>query len=426
MIVNVYDNTSTKFTQVTGQIMNLIKTGVSNKTIDINVVTELNTIFWKIFLRKSVNSEMFEYIFRAHDKPQVFYVIDSSVGKIAINDRRYESDDNYFYAFNKETGYTVRFGKTPDDDPKMCVLGPEILDLEISVNGCPRINGKNCRFCYKNNTDKEPVNMDLNTFRQIIKKFPVNLSQIAFGITGVQTNPWFPSILRACKEEFGIIPNYTLSGADLNDFIIKQTVKYCGAVAVSCYEGAKDLCYDTIAKFHTADPNFHVNMHIVLGDSTYNHVMDVLNDIKDGKVPGLRHVVFLRIKPVGRAANMKTESYITLDMLDTIIKFCEDNNISFGFDSCSATRVIKYYQLHDRDDMVKYCEPCESSMFSSYINVNGIYHHCSFCETLPDYPGVNVLECDNFNDIWLGKDIEEYRNPKCRMSESCAYFCLDL
>ena len=65
---------------------------------------------------------------------------------------------------------------------------------------------------------------------------PKCLYSIAFGITGVQTNPDFPKMLEYCYEN-DVIPNYTLSGADLNDEILEVTSKYCGAVAVSCYEG---------------------------------------------------------------------------------------------------------------------------------------------------------------------------------------------
>lgn len=356
------------------------------------------------------------YVYTLENSP-TFYVFDSLDFKIV-----YAEDYSYQYFFNKKTGMVFRCGKTIAEDPTMCNLGPEILDLEISINGCPRINGKNCKFCYKNNTNAAPYNMTLETFESLMSKFPKNLSQIAFGITGTQTNPDFIKILESCKTKYGIIPNYTMSGVDLTDEILEATIKYCGAVAISCYEGAKEVCYKTIERIHRASEGFHTNMHIVLAKSTFNHVLDVLNDVKDGKVIGLRHIVFLRIKPVGRAATFDTK--ITSEMLDTIISFCEENNIGFGFDSCSATDVIKYYKSKNRDDMVKYCEPCESSKFSSYINVHGMYWHCSFCENLNGYSGINVLECDNFNTAWLGDSMEQFRNPTTRASESCQAFNL--
>jgi len=51
--------------------------------------------------------------------------------------------ENYNYTFDKRTGFFARWGKTQEDDPKFSPIGPEILDLEISVNGCPNA----CPFC---------------------------------------------------------------------------------------------------------------------------------------------------------------------------------------------------------------------------------------------------------------------------------------
>jgi len=50
---------------------------------------------------------------------------------------------NYNYDFDKTTGFFARWGKTPDDDPLFAPAGPEILDIEISVDGCP----EKCKFC---------------------------------------------------------------------------------------------------------------------------------------------------------------------------------------------------------------------------------------------------------------------------------------
>lgn len=217
---------------------------------------------------------------------ETFFIYETKNYKITTNCK------NYNCSFNKNTGYTIKFGSTVEEDPDWCKLGPEIMDLEISVNGCPKVGGHNCKFCYKNNSDAPATNMTFDNFKKIIDSIPKSLNQIAFGITGVQTNPDFPKMLRYCKEN-GIIPNYTMSGADLNDDIIEVTKECCGAVAVSCYEGNKELCYNTIAELGKKAPNVHVNMHIVLSKGTLNHVMDVLNDVKKdnkGIVLSLIHI----------------------------------------------------------------------------------------------------------------------------------------
>ena len=65
---------------------------------------------------------------------------------------------NYKYNFHKDTGFFQRWGKTEADDPQ-CAPAPEILDIEISVNGCPN----NCPFCYKGNSNVPPTNMSFET-----------------------------------------------------------------------------------------------------------------------------------------------------------------------------------------------------------------------------------------------------------------------
>jgi len=372
-----------------------------------------------------------------------FYVYDHPITKIVSNCK------DYNYAFNKVTGSTIRFGATLEDDPSMCKLGPEILDLEISVNGCPKVGGHNCKFCYKNNSDAPATNMKFETFQKILDSFPKNLSQIAFGITGVQTNPDFPKMLKYCRE-CGVIPNYTLSGADLNDEIIEATKNSCGAVAVSCYEGNKDLCYDTIAKLHEKAPDIHVNMHIVLSEGTLNHVMDVLNDIKreikqvkviskggdksivfsvpkgkpkDPRLEFLRHIVFLRIKPVGRASKMNTK--VPLSVFEKVIDFCTANHIGYGFDSCSALDVETVLAKKGHPELAKYCESCESSRFSSYISCAGIYWHCSFAEKDSRIKPINVLDYDNANTWWNSKEMNEFRtNMNLKNEMQCPLFNL--
>lgn len=49
----------------------------------------------------------------------------------------------YNYAFNKETGFFVRFGKTINEDPPFSKYGPEIADVEIST-----ICKKGCNYCF--------------------------------------------------------------------------------------------------------------------------------------------------------------------------------------------------------------------------------------------------------------------------------------
>jgi hypothetical protein len=65
-----------------------------------------------------------------------YLIIDSSSHKICIG-------EDYNFIFSKKDGNFMRWGKTYEEDPNFSPIGPEILDLEISINGCP--NG--CKFC---------------------------------------------------------------------------------------------------------------------------------------------------------------------------------------------------------------------------------------------------------------------------------------
>lgn len=353
---------------------------------------------------------------------ETFYVYESSKTKITTNCKDYNC------GFNKYNGYTIKFGALLDDDPIMCKLGPEIMDLEISVNGCPKVGGHNCKFCYKNNSDAPATNMTFETFKRIVDSFPKCLNQIAFGITGTQTNPDFPKMLRYCRE-LGIIPNYTMSGADLNDDIINVTKECCGAVAISCYEHNKELCYNTIAKLAEKAPNVHVNMHIVLSRDTLNHVMDVLRDLRrtkrvlvfdrsnmtikstwvceNEKLKTLRNIVFLRIKPVGRASKLDTT--IPLSIFEQVMNYCNENHISYGFDSCSAPDIERILRKQCREELCQYCESCESGRFSSYISVAGEYWHCSFAERDPRIEPIKVTDYDFAADWWYSEKLNDFR-----------------
>jgi len=392
-------------------------------------------IYQQKFLKGAISRCKDGILFRYPVMDTFFYVWESSINKIVTNLKDYNS------VFDKRTGKTITYGLNEADDVTWCPLGPEILDLEISVNGCPKVGGHNCRFCYKNNTDAPARNMSFDTFKHIIDNFPKSLYSIAFGITGTQTNPDFPKMLEYCRS-VGVIPNYTLSGADLNDTILEYTGKYCGAVAVSCYEGNKDLCYNTIAKLAEKAPKVHVNMHIVLSKGTLNHVMDVLNDLKrtksvdreiaigkysfkasykvpeDPRLEHLRHVVFLRIKPVGRAQNLDTE--VGTDIFKKVIDFCKENQIGFGFDSCSAKDVESVMIANGDTEAPKYCQSCESTTQSIYVSCEGKMIPCSFCENRFKDRAIDLTTIDDFIKEW---NVNEVLNEFRAVSKECKGYC---
>ena len=334
----------------------------------------------------------------------------------------------YHCFFSKLDGFNLRFGKTIDDDPEYCGLGPEIADIELVTGSCPKVNSENCRWCYKNNTSAPGKVMTLEDFQEVISRFPINLTQVALGITGVKSNPYLKDILIYLRK-LGIIGNLTLTGADLDDEMADVLCEYCGACAVSCYDKAKELCYSTIKRLHdNAKEKFnrdmHLNMHIVIADFSMDHIMDVLNDIKNGKVPGLKSVVMLHAKPVGRAKNL--DCSLSKENLTKVIKFCLDNNISFGFDSCNGHNVQDILMEIGKPELCSSIEPCESGRMSIYVNVEGKITPCSFVEHVYENSAIDLLNSNAMvKDVWMtDKMLNAFRNcTKC--SKSCPIYSLD-
>jgi hypothetical protein len=318
--------------------------------------------------------------------------------------------ENYNYIFRKSDGFFMRWGKTTQEDPQFSPYGPELIDMELSINGCPN----NCSFCYKSNNSSEPINMSFDTFVKIFKKLPKTVTQIAFGITGIQTNPNFLKILEYCKEN-GVIPNFTLSGIDLTDSIALQCSKLIGAVAVSAYQQDKNICYNTVEKFIGMGIS-QTNIHLLVAEENLDFVYEVVKDSQtDKRLKNLNAIVLLGVKSKGRAK----ESYSSLssNKFQKLVKYCFDNEIDIGFDSCSAPKFessIKNMDMSEsrKQELNMLSESCESfGLFSAYINVFGDYFPCSFAENEKGWEnGLSVLHCDDFlKDIWFSNKVKKWR-----------------
>ena len=181
---------------------------------------------------------------------------------------------DYNFIFNKDNGFFLRWGKNKEDDPAYAPF-PEILDLEISTGKC---NGR-CSFCYKGNgEDKNTHHMTLNEFKTIFHKMP-NLTQIAFGICDVDSNPDFFPMMQYAKKN-GVIPNYTCNGLKITPTIAKKTAKICGAVAVSIVN--KEKSFNAIKTFIKAGMRY-VNCHYMLSNETYEDAFQIINKLSEIK-----------------------------------------------------------------------------------------------------------------------------------------------
>lgn len=346
---------------------------------------------------------------------------------------RVTKTDNYNWVFNPENGFFARWGTTEQDDPDFSPLGPEILDIEIST-----ICHQGCSFCYKSNTG-QGQNMSLETFQAMFAKFPRNLTQIAFGIGSIDSNPDLWAIMNHCREN-GVIPNITINGARMTAEHYQKLVTTCGAVAVSNY--GKDQCYNAVlaldswraeAEMDDQCPTLkQVNIHQLLAENTYDQCMDLLRDVKtDPRLKGLNAVVFLLMKPKG--ARNHYNQLRDLDRYKALVDYAMDNDIAIGFDSCSAPSFLRAVKGRDNYESLEQCvEPCESTCFSLYIDTLGNAWPCSFCADEKGFEPVSVIECDDFlQDIWNNPEflkfrdklIDSDRKDGCR---SCPAFDLEI
>jgi len=124
----------------------------------------------------------------------------------------------------------------------------KVYDFHCEPDSVFFANGLLVHNCYKANKNTPATNMTFDTFKAIFDKMPPTLTQIAFGITGVKTNPDFLKMMEYSRAH-GVIPNFTLSGIDLDDDMADKCAKLIGAVAVSAYQTDKNVCYNTVKKF---------------------------------------------------------------------------------------------------------------------------------------------------------------------------------
>lgn len=323
--------------------------------------------------------------------------------------------ESYNYSFDKVTGRFARWGKTQEDDPHMAPA-PEILDLEISTGGdCLG----NCPFCYKANGGDQPThNMTFDEFKTVFHKMPRTLTQIAFGIMNINTNPDFFKMMEYSRNH-GVIPNYTCHGLDTTPEIAEKTAQVCGAVAVSCYN--KNATYNSVKMFNDAGMK-QVNIHFMIARETYDRALEIIDDaVEDSRLAGLNAIVFLQLKKKGRGED--GYNYVGAEKYKELVEYAKIRGVRIGFDSCSAPLYFKAVEHNEQDFQraMLFAEPCESSLFSSYINSYGIFYPCSFSEGMGNWnEGLSVLECNDFaQDIWNHKKTKSFRTALLGSSSGC-------
>lgn len=340
---------------------------------------------------------------------------------------------DYNLICDKTNGCAVRFGETFEEDPDPMVGLPEIADIEISTI-CSGVEGIGiCNHCYKSNNPNGKF-MSFETFKKLFEKLPKTVKQIAFGIGDMNTNS-IKEIFPFCVEN-GVTPNITINGSKLTKEYIDLLVNYCGGISVSLYD--KEITYNAvealIAKRNSLNKELpQVNIHIMFAQQTLHYAYYTLQDVKkDPRLNGLNAVVLLSLKKKGRAVNLyESVSKEDLDMLLKFVLIDELGQHRIGFDSCTVSKVISFCKENIKDEillkqLIVQVEPCESSLFSMYVNTDGKFFPCSFIEGTPGWEeGLDVLSCNDFiKDIWWNERTIEFRKRviDCRNSGRCCVY----
>ena len=334
----------------------------------------------------------------------------------------------YNYLFRKTDGFFARWGATKEEDPVWSPFGPEIADIELTT-ACNAM----CPWCYKANTPKGKF-MSLETFKRLLDVFPSyidekgtkrwHVNQIAFGVDSeCKTNPEVFDIFKYCREN-GIVPNLTV--AHISDDTASKIAQYAGACAVSRYSN-KNHCYDAIDLLTNKYNMRQVNIHQLVTAENLHNIMETLSDIKtDPRLKKLNAIVFLMLKKKGRGVG---QTVLPSEKYAEIIRYCRENGISYGSDSCGAHKLMSSLDSEERERLKEVIEDCESTRFSMYIDVNARFFPCSFManENLTAWKdGIDMLGVKDFmSEVWNHPYVSEFRKQVItsnKNSNGCCYF----
>jgi hypothetical protein len=265
--------------------------------------------------------------------------------------------------------------------------------------------------------------MSFETFVDIFNKFDKRqLLQIAFGIGSIDANPDLYKILSYTKEN-GVIPNLTINGYRMKYSDYEQLAAICGAVSTSLYD--KDVCFNAVRNLTDAGMK-QANIHMLFSNETYDQCMELIDLIQtDERLEKLNSVVFLTLKGVGDRNTFTPVK--DKDKYDKFVTKLINSEIRYGWDSCGSsnfTQCLKRLYPEYYDKIKNLIEPCESSLFSYYINCSGIGFPCSFAEHKVE--GIDLSKVNNFSEVWNHINTKKFRNNLLDSNRNCNLFNLKM
>lgn len=236
-------------------------------------------------------------------------------------------DTGYHFWGDTETGLTMRWGVTVDENP-MLAPWPELADISIS-NYCT----KGCSFCYRDST-KEGELMSLKDYETVLDamhdKNWGSVFQVALGGGEPLEHPDLIEILKATVKR-GIIPNLTTNGVHVTYEAAKKMKPLIGAVAVSIDDFSS---FDWKAVKILIESGIKTNLHYVLSNESILDAISLLKGKYNNYLEGINAVIFLTYKPKGRAVSKKCLK--SDEKLSDFLSLVNQNQCStrIGFDAC--------------------------------------------------------------------------------------------
>jgi organic radical activating enzyme len=279
---------------------------------------------------------------------------------------RIEKEANYRSVWCN--GKTLRFAIDPKK-PITELKYPEFYDVKVTGN----CDGA-CPWCYMDSKSEKHYENIIDKFRLFFgnidkDKLPF---QIAFGGGEPTSHPDFIELMKVCKEEFDICPNYTTNGMwwTKDNFqeqanLLNATKQYCGGVAISCHPHLKQYWLQASEMYIMN--NIKLNFHIIISDKeSIDDFIEIYNEWKD-KVD---YFVLLPYGNVGRAPKKE------IDWEYLVSKLPEDQHqIAFGANFypylLKGEHNIKI-SLYEPEIMSKYMDLKDMNIYPSSFNLNKI------------------------------------------------------
>ncbi len=168
---------------------------------------------------------------------------------------------------------------------------------------------------------------------------------------------------------------------------------------------------------------FGVNIHAMIANSTLPWALETVEDIQnDKRLENLNAIVFLSLKQKGRG---KDFTPVSQEDFTALIRKAQAAKISYGLDSCGSHSLIEIIKNDsNRDYIEKLIEPCESTLFSAYIDVNAQFFPCSFAENTEVFgQGIDVENCNNFvDDVWNHPRTIKFRENLLKLKRHCPIY----